>query len=382
MPWQEKSAMSLREEFVALAQHEGTNIRALCRGLGISPTTGYKWLERSRREQPLSDLSRRPMHSPKRSSAEFEQQVCQLREQHPAWGARKLTTRLSDLGLAVPAVSTVHAILLRNGLITLEASEAATPYKRFEHPAPNDLWQMDFKGHVAMLEGRCHPLTVLDDHSRYALCVQACSSEREATVQQHLAQVMRCHGVPARMTMDNGSPWGASIGGHYTGMDVWLTRQGIRVTHSRPYHPQTQGKLERFHRSLKVEVLQGPPFEDLHRAQQAFDDWRMVYNQQRPHEALGMQVPLQRYRVSKRSYCETPAPPQYDSCDEVRKVQGNGAVTWRGRSWRVGKAFISERVAMREDSNEHGYFDVFWSTLRIARINLNDQSIQTGRFII
>ncbi len=382
MPWQQRSAMSLREEFVALAQHEASNIRALCRRFGISPTTGYKWIERARQHQPLSDQSRKPKRSPKQCSAQLEQQVCQLRQQHPAWGARKLTHRLQHLGLVVPAVSTVHAVLRRNGLISAEASEAATPWLRFEHPEPNDLWQMDFKGHVAMLHGRCHPLTVLDDHSRYALCLQACGNEQEGTVVQQLEAVMRRYGVPARMTMDNGSPWGCGDGSHYTGIDLWLMRQGIRVSHSRPYHPQTQGKDERFHRTLKAEVLQGLPLLDLSTAQQAFDGWRLVYNQQRPHEALGMQVPVNRYRPSPREYCDKPAPPQYAGHDQVRKVQDKGIVSWRGQEWKVGQAFKGESVAVRADPNEDGCFDVFWSTVRIARLDLRDQSVQAGRAIV
>ena len=382
MPWQERSAMTLREEFVALAQHEQSNVRALCLRFGISPTTGYKWLERARQHQPLSDRSRRPKHSPNQCSLELEQQVCQLRQEHPAWGARKLTHRLMALGVEVPAVSTVHAILRRHGLISSQASEAATPWHRFEHPAPNDLWQMDFKGHVAMLRGRCHPLTVLDDHSRYAVCLQACGDERETTVVQHLQMVMRRYGVPTRMSMDNGSPWGGYDGGHYTSLDLWLMRQGIRVSHSRPYHPQTQGKDERFHRTLKAELLQGPPLADLGKAQQAFDHWRVLYNQQRPHQALGMQVPLVRYRASPRAYCEQPAAPEYASGELVRQVQKQGAISWKGRLWKVGKAFKGEQVAIRAHLTQDGCFEVFWSTLRIACIDLRDQSIQAGRVIV
>ena len=235
MPWQETSSMSLREEFIALAQQEGANVRALCRRFQISPTTAYKWLQRARQGWGLGEHSRRPHTSPHQCSDALEQQVCALRAQHPAWGARKLAARLQALGIEPPAVSTVHAILRRHGLISAQASEAATPWQRFEHAAPNELWQMDFKGHVALaLGGRCHPLTILDDHSRYALCLQACTNEGEATVRAQLQAVMRRYGVPARMTMDNGSPWGSDQR-HYTRLDVWLMRQGIRVSHSRPY---------------------------------------------------------------------------------------------------------------------------------------------------
>jgi len=302
-----------------------------------------------------------------------------LRVQHPAWGARKLARRLEVLGHAMPAVSTVHAVLRRHGLIAPAASQAAQPWQRFEHPAPNDLWQMDFKGHVPMSRGRCHPLTVLDDHSRYALVLQACGEETRETVIGHLTTAFRRYGVPLRMTMDNGAPWGTD-GAHYTRLDLWLMRQGIRVGHSRPFHPQTQGKDERFHRTLKVEVLQHTPLIDLAQAQRAFDGWRAIYNQQRPHEALGMGVPVDRYRPSARDYVEHPAPPEYGDSDEVRLVHEHGRIAWRGRNWKVGKAFVGECVAIRP-TLEDGRYEVYWSTCRVARIDLVTGQVNAGRVL-
>lgn len=377
MPWQEVSTMVLREEFTKLAQQEGANRRQLCQRFGISPATGYKWLERLRRGEPLSDRSRRPHDSPMRCSAQVEAQIVALRRQHPAWGARKLARRLQVLGHTVPAVSTVHAVLRRHELITPAASQAAQAWQRFEHPAPNDLWQMDFKGHVPLHHGRCHPLTILDDHSRYSLGLRACSNERRETVIDQLVAVFRRYGLPARMTMDNGAPWG-SENAHYTGLDVWLMRQGIRVSHSRPFHPQTQGKDERFHRTLKAEVLQGPPFADLAQAQRAFDRWRLIYNQQRPHQALGMGVPIERYHPCAREYLERPASPEYDRGDQVRVVHDQGRISWRGEHWRIGKAFIGEHVAIRARA-EDGQYDVYWNTYRIARINMATRTVNAGK---
>jgi len=300
MPWQEVSKMQLREEFVGLAGVEGSNIRQLCRRFGISPSTGYKWLARHQAGEGLVDRSRHPRSSPDRVPADIEARVVELRRQHPAWGARKLHRILHNLGVGVPAVSTVHAILLRQGCIEPRASEQSRPWQRFEHEAPNELWQMDFKGHFSLPSGRCHPLTILDDHSRYALCLQGCADESRQTAQAHLVATFRRYGLPRRMTMDNGSPWGDSEA-HYTALDVWLMRQGIRVSHSRPDHPQTQGKDERFHRTLKAEVLQGRVFDNLAHTQAAFDRWRMIYNQQRAHQALGLQVPQQRYRMREHT---------------------------------------------------------------------------------
>lgn len=376
MPWQEVSTMTLREEFARLALQEACNVRQLCRRFGISPTTGYKWLARAQAGQPLSDRSRRPHVSPQRCAPQIEAHILALHAQHPAWGARKLTRRLEVLGHAMPAVSTVHAVLQRHGLISPAASLAGQPWQRFEHPAPNDLWQMDFKGHVPMHQGRCHPLTVLDDHSRYAVVLQACGEETRQTVMEHLTAAFRRYGLPARMTMDNGAPWG-SDGVHYTRLDLWLMRQGIGVGHSRPFHPQTQGKDERFHRTLNVEVLQHTSLIDLIHAQGAFDRWRAIYNHERPHESLDMGVPIERYRPSGREYIEHPAAPQYDVGDEVRIVHEHGRIAWRGRNWKVGKAFVGEQVAIRPTTE--GHYAVYWSTRRVARIDLVNGQVNAGR---
>ncbi|WP_444436198.1 IS481 family transposase [Pseudomonas sp. A6] len=377
MPWQEVSKMQVREEFVALASTPGANLRQLCRRFGISPNTGYKWLKRGQAGEGLEDRSRRPKRSPGRSPEDLEAHVVALRQEHPSWGARKLRQLLLNQGVDAPAVSTVHAILLRHGCIQPEAGERCQPWQRFEHVAPNDLWQMDFKGHFPLAKGRCYPLTILDDHSRYALCLQGCSDERRETVQAHLIATFRRYGLPRRMTMDNGSPWGDTEA-HYTALEVWLMRQGIRTSHSSPYHPQTQGKDERFHRTLKVELLQGRVFDDLIHAQAAFDRWRGLYNQQRPHQALDMQVPQQRYQPSPLEYQEHPPAPQYDELDLVRKVQGKGEIYCQGRPYQVGKAFIGESVAIRP-TTEEGQYNVYWSTHRIARIDLREQLCIAGK---
>jgi transposase InsO family protein len=170
MPWQEVSAVSLRAEFVALANQDRANVRALCRQFQISPPTAYKWLARFARDGPagLVDRSRRPHHSPTRTSAEVEANVIALRDAHPTWGGRKVSARLEHRGEVAPQPSTVTEILRRHG--RLESAERVPhAWRRFERAVPNQLWQMDFKGHVALAQGhgRVHPLTVLDDHSRH-----------------------------------------------------------------------------------------------------------------------------------------------------------------------------------------------------------------------
>ncbi|MBU1190869.1 MAG: IS481 family transposase [Gammaproteobacteria bacterium] len=375
MPWQEVSTMSLRHEFVVLAEAKETTMRALCQRFGISPKTGYKWLARYRATgvNALVDHSRRPQGSPRRTASEIESAVVRLRVQHPAWGARKLRRRLCDLGQQdLPCPSTFHAILQRHDLIDPAESPKHQAWVRFEHEAPNQLWQMDFKGHFALVQGRCHALTVLDDHARFNLCLQACADERGDTVQQRLTDVLRRYGLPERMTMDNGSPWGCSDEAHhYTPLTVWLIRLGIRVSHSRPYHPQTQGKDERFHRTLNVEVLHGPPFRDLAQCQRHFDDWRDIYNLERPHEALGMATPASRYQPSPRGFPETLPPIEYADGDIVRKVQEKGEISYLNRAWRIPKALRGYPVALRYTQTD-GLMDVFFCHKKVAQINLQD----------
>jgi len=242
MPWREVSKMDQRREFVALAKQEGANRRELCRRFGIHPETGYKWLGRFESNAELADRSRRPHSSPARTEQAVEARILALRDEHPAWGARKLVRCLERAGLRPPAFSTVHQILHRHGRIAAPPGGAVAT-QRFEKPAPNLLWQMDFKGWVRLGDGsRCHPLTVLDDHSRYDLCLAACADEQGSTVQNRLTRTFRRYGLPEAFFVDNGGPWGDSSGQHWTRFGVWLLKLGVDVLHSRPYHPQSRGK--------------------------------------------------------------------------------------------------------------------------------------------
>ncbi|MFJ2331756.1 IS481 family transposase [Pseudomonas helleri] len=368
MSWKEVSAVDLRLEFVALALAEGANITALCEQFNIGRTTAYKWLKRFQCEgkDGLRDRSRRPHISPNRTAHEPEKQILALNIEHTGWGARKIKGCLERRGSNMPAASTVHAILKRNERIDPHAG-LVKPFTRFEHEQPNDLWQMDFKGHVPMRTGRCHPLTLLDDHSRFFLTIAACGNEQRNTVQAHLINAFRHYGLPERMTMDNGAPWGDEPDA-YTGLEIWIMRQGVRVSHSRPYHPQTQGKLERQHRSMIREVFKGLCLIDLPSAQFTLDEWRKIYNFERPHGGIGMQVPASRYTPSAREYQEVLPAIEYGAELHVRKVQDKGEIYWQGQPWRLGKGFKGERVGVREGV-EYGQYDVFWGSHRIAQID-------------
>lgn len=374
MPWQECTTMSMRREFVLLAEQPQSNVRELCRRYGISPKTAYKWLNRHRAqgEAGLQEQSRRPLHSPARSSPALEAAVVALHRRFPFWGARKLLSLLpADFGR--PHHSTLDAILRRHGCqVRYHGDTAPAPAsRRFEHAQPNLLWQMDFKGHFHLGDRhspRCHPLTILDDHSRFALCLDACDGERLELVRPRLIRVFRRYGLPLRVTADNGPPWGSNIEGGWSALEVWLMRLGIAVSHSRPHHPQTQGKLERFHQTLKRELLHRT-FSDLTHCQQVMDRWRDQYNQQRPHEALGQQPPISRYWPSDRHYPEQLPEIDYDPGDRVLKVGRVGQVHAGGKGWFVGGGLAGERVALRPTPTD-GVFDVVFIHTTVRQIDL------------
>jgi len=372
MPWQEVNTMSLRREFVRLASVPGGNIRELCRRFRISPKTAYKWIERYQEEgeEGLRDRSRRPGHSPGRTSPEMEARILAYREVHPAYGGRKIRAKLlREERREVPSASTITEILRRHGKLDADESVKHSPMTRYEYEEPNGLWQMDFKGPFETAEGRCNPLTILDDHSRFLVGLFACENQKGSTVQRCLVEVFRRYGLPERILVDNGSPWGDDREHPYTPLTVWWIRLGIGAIHGRPYHPQTQGKAERFHRTLSAEVLRYERFRDLAACQRRFTEWRESYNGDRPHEALGMEVPASRYRVSERSYPETLPPIEYGPGDWVRKVHDGGRIHFRGKVFRVGQAFDGYPVALRPTGKEE-VFEVYFCQVRIRTIHL------------
>jgi transposase InsO family protein len=371
MPWKEMDAMSLRKEFVLLAMQAGSNVRELCRHYRISSRTGYKWLKRYMQEGELGlkDRSRRPKHVNKQTDAKMQSKVLEVRDQC-GWGGRKIARYLQDRGYEnVPHPNTITDILRREGKLAEDECAKHQPVQRFERSQPNELWQMDFKGHFAMLQERCHPLTVLDDHSRFCLGLKACANETGGTVQGHLQAIFQQYGLPKAILCDNGGPWGSGYPElELSHLAVWLIRLGVHPQHGRPAHPQTQGKEERFHRTLKTELLQGRSFSDLSDCQRHFDTWRDRYNLVRPHEALNLDTPIQHFQVSQRSFPKTLPSIEYGSNALVRKVQQTGDVTYHDQEYRVGKGVVGEYVELRP-TNKDGVFDVYYCTYKVRQID-------------
>jgi len=389
VPWKECSVLEQRYEFVQLAAQESSNISALSDRFEISRKTAYKWLSRYRSEgsSGLREQSRRPRRFRSPTPPVMVDAILLVRQNHPSWGGRKIhrvlknkqrTGKLEQLdSLQIPSASTITHILKKNGYISDEASEAHKPYRRFEYANPNDLWQMDFKGDLALSNRQVsYPLTILDDHSRYNLCLQSCPNQRFVTVENHLKPVFQLYGLPLSMLMDNGHPW-SDGSGSLTRLAVWLLRMGIRVLHGRPYHPQTLGKDERFHRTLKTELLNGRLFPDHCSLQSAFNQWRKIYNHERPHEALDLDTPGSRYVVSPRPYPENLPPIEYDTGEIVRIVRGIGYISFKGFSWFVSEALIGELVALRATLQD-GVYIVCYGSFAIGVLDCN-QPYENGR---
>ncbi len=372
MSWDTKDIFARRHEFVTLALAGGVSMSALCRRFGISRKTGYKWCARFAANGEAA-LQRKPRANVRRSNqaqARVETMVLALRRKQPTWGPRKLRRRLSDLGRKeLPAVSTFGRILHRHGCIDPGASAQHQPLQRFSRPEPNQLWQMDFKGHFALQRdgARCHPLTVLDDCSRYAIGLQACANEQTMTVQTRIHAMFSDHGLPECILCDNGSPWGGA-GREPTQLAVWLLRLGVRVIHGRPYHPQTQGKDERFHRTLKADLLARHDWRDLAQAQRRFDAYRRLYNHDRPHDALDLAVPATHYRCSARSLPARLPLAEYDHGELVRPVKSKGEIMFRNRAYYLGRAFAGLRVALRPTKTD-GVFRLCYAAFGLGIVD-------------
>lgn len=354
MPWEQRGVIGQRRDLVALIE-SGFSVAEAARRAGISRKTGSKWWNRYRDqglEELLADRSRARLTRPGwETPPVMVELTCGVRDRFPTWGGgRKIRTVLIREGHPdVPAASTITAILQREGRIQPPVRPSRN-YIRFEAAEPNQLWQMDFKGDFDLAAGgRCYPLTVIDDHSRFLMSLNACTDEGRLTVRSHLETTFREFGMPGTIICDHGPPWGYTPSHPYTRLGLWLISAGIHVIHGRPHHPQTRGKNERIHRTLAEDVLSRPePWDSINQVQHAFDQWRPIYNHYRPHQGIGMAVPADRYQPSTRPYPEVILPPDYPHPANVRSVDNNGQTSWKGRKITVGHAFTGQRVLVGE----------------------------------
>lgn len=347
MAWRTSNVQEQRVEFVVAASRKEKSLTKLCAEFNISRPTGYSWLKRYRANgiQGVLERSRRPKHSPQRTAPELEERVAALRQERPDWGARKLQHLLQREGVRLPG-STIHRILLRYDLVRAW-DRRPLAMKRFERAQPNQLWQMDFKGPKGW-DQPLGPLSVLDDHSRYALALENTASTQTQQVRAVLERVFREHGVPEEMLMDHGTPWFNAQGRRgWSQFTVWLMDQDVVLHFSGYRHPQTQGKVERFHRSLTAALLRrGTPSEE--QRQNWLDTFRQEYNCVRPHEALQMRTPHQVWHKSLRPYCESPPAWRYPSGSDVKEVDSVGQLRLNHRRYYVSKALAGREVGLFE----------------------------------
>lgn len=351
MPWRETSVESERLTFVRASQEIGRgSFAGLCRAYGISRPTGYLWVERVLTGdwvlKSVEDRSRRPHCSPHRTDREIELRVVRWRERE-GWGGKKIREKLLSEGLVLPVI-TINRILKRYGLVAAVERQAPAT-QRFERSRPNELLQMDFKGEYRLGQGRCYPLSILDDHSRYALGLYALPDQRGGGVQRCLIDVFERYGVPEGMLMDHGSPWWSATNSFgLTWVGVWLIKQGISLHNGRTNHPQTQGKVERFHRTLRESLRHHGEPETLSGFQTALTRFQKVYNEERPHEALGMDVPGQHYQPSPRAYRPNPPAWEYPTGTLVKRLNTQGVLECPGGRRFVCEALANEWIAIEE----------------------------------
>jgi putative transposase len=377
MPWKEMSPMIEKMRFVLDYEKGLFGMTQLAEQYGISRKTAYKWLERFY-EEGAAGLENRPSVAERvanRTPHDVEQLILRLREKQETWGPKKLLDTLGRKhpNLILPARSTVAEILKRYGLV-----ETPRRRRREGHPgrpmsraeAPNDIWGGDFKGQFRTLDGLyCYPFTVSDLCSRYLICCDGQLSTAMEPVKEALEGAFRENGLPDAFRTDNGSPFASPGIGRLTRLGVWLLKLGIRRELIEPGRPDQNGCHERMHRTLKREATI-PPEANLRAQRKRFDIFRKEFNEERPHEGIGMKRPAEVYQPSRRAFPENLKGPDYPAHFEVRRVSRNGAVRWKGDWLNVGHSLIEENLGFLEV--EDGIWNAHFGATLIGRFDERD----------
>ncbi len=362
MPWESKTVEELRKEFI-IASKTTSNFSSLCREFGITRKTGYKWIARDEETNDLSDRSHARKNISNKTDKETEKLILSVRKDNPAWGGKTIRQVLVNQGYEdLPCVKTCNNILKRNGCISEEESLKHKPFVRFERDKCNQMWQTDFKGDFALLDGtRCFHLDILDDHSRFSIKIAA--KPNTLGVADSFREAFYEYGMPDSVLSDNGWTFRGFRNG-YTHFEKWLMNHDILPIHGRIMHPQTQGKIERFHRTMKTELLNQNKFKDILDADRGLQEWRMKYNNIRPHEALNMKCPAEVYIPSDRTYIDNIKKFEYGGQHHIIKVNSWGYVRFNGWQVYLSETMINENIEFRP--NPHG--DSFFACYRNFKI--------------
>ncbi len=381
MPWKEVSVMDERLRFVARIL-EGEPMTDVCREFGISRKTGYKIVSRYREDGPvaLCDRSRRPVRYANQLPDQIVQLLIATKKDKPGWGARKireLLVRKLDGDYRVPSVSTVHAVLDRHGLVTRARKRRGKASGTSLSPglAPNELWCTDFKGEFKLGSGRyCYPLTVTDHASRFLLACEALESTREMPVIESFERLFRERGLPAAIRSDNGVPF-ASPNGLYnlSKLSVWWLRLGIAIERIKPGRPQQNGRHERMHRTLKAEATR-PARMNFLQQQDRFDSFVTEFNQERPHEALGMKYPAELYTPSTKPYQGLP-PVEYPFHDRDVLVTACGRICMHRKRVNISTVLAGQKLGIKEVDD--GIWLVSFLDYDLGYIDLEQKTLQT-----
>jgi transposase InsO family protein len=374
MPWSTSNLMNQRIEF-AMEAMKTENFRELCRRYGISPRVGYKWRERflESGKAGMQEQSRRPKSSPEALEEEVVCRIVQLKERHRHWGGRKLREiYLRAWGEAVtPSESSFKRVLERCGLVEKRRERPAAQTGRLSSgrkaSAPNEVWTVDFKGWWHDAQGRCDPLTVRDEASRYVLELRALADARSQTVQACFERLFERHGVPGAIRSDNGPPFASSTGLlGLSRLSTWWLAQGIELERSRPGCPQDNGAHERMHRDLATQ-LEGSPYAE---RQAALEVWRREFNEERPHEALGMRMPAEVYCDSTRRWNGAVEQVSYTSA-QTRRVHPRGTICYAGARIFLSTALAGWDVGLQAVDGTH---EVYFAQLLLGQIEPQSQA--------
>ena len=378
MPWKVVNIMDQKAQFISLALARIKPIKNLCKDFGISRQTGYKWLRRVNNSTDIFDAlkerSKKPNNSPNRTCDNIENIFIKLRKEYPYWGARKLMILAKERYIQVqtPSERTINRILKRNNLFTNKSPIGTAFNNTFEYKNPNDLWQIDYKGEFRYGSSKryCYPLDIIDDHSRYNILLDAHQQISLDDVKNSLTKTFKKYGLPEKMLMDHGSVWYSAHGHiHWTKLTVWLMQLNIDLIYSGVRHPQTQGKIERFHRTLKNDCIKRNAFNSIQEIQKIFNQFRFEYNHVRPHESLDLQRPVQKYTPSTKKFPKNIKGPEYPQEAEVVKLTSAGTLHYKGKYRFISEALANHYVMIR---NYDEFLDIFYYKTLIKHINLKE----------
>lgn len=381
MPWKERAVKNLRFEFVLRSLHEKISFTTLCREYGIQPKTGYKWKQRFLEEGAagLADRSRRPRSNPNQLSEEVVCEMVRLKLAHTKWGPRKIRALSArrHSGLSLPSESSFKRVLQKAGLVKKRQRRHSRDSGRLQHRVeshePNEVWTVDFKGWWYTPQGeRCEPLTVRDDYSRYVLCASVPEDARSETVRGEFERLFDKHGLPRTIRSDNGPPFAmvrALLG--LSRLSVWWLALGIDLDRIEPGRPHQNGRHERMHRDLAGE-LERQVDGDLRQQAAALETWRQTFNEERPHEALGMRCPAELYHNSPRRYRGTPQRLSYPPGHLERKVLVDGKIRLHGRAIWLSRSLAGWHVGLKPSQSES--YSVHFGRLCLGQIDLDTEA--------